>query len=227
MRRFFIPLLILFVICDIALLFYYLKYSHSQPLIQLPLTAITSDKILTSLSPSRVYILGHGETRLLPGNPKTGSFDEILLSGVIEKEVFFDENTKDALITVSFTTKNNGHILTDFVLGQEKDKIVTAYAKNGVVDKLTWGSHEIPKIVLLLKKGDPIFIEVYFQKISADFYNNPPFACDPSCKQLLNGMNKYYENNSRLVKILAGKINIENGLKIGPVAQMIIYVPDK
>lgn len=219
MRRLFIFLLVAFVLLDVGLFIYFLNKSSTSK--TPPVTTQQTDTV----GPPRVYSLGLGETRLIRGDPKTGSLDQTLFTATVEKEVFYDQKTNEALISAVFTTKNGKEVKADVILGKEGGKVVSTTAKEGEnVDNVAWGPpSEISAITPLLKKGGSIFVRIYSQSISQDFYNNPPFECDAKCKEWLDDINKYYKNNLSLIKMVKGEIDGKNGLKVGPTSGIIIY----
>ncbi len=221
MRRLFIFLLVIFILFDIALFFFYFLKKPSTSKI----SNITPEQTGSSKGSTRtnIYNLGPGETSLIPGNPSAGGLDETLFKATVEKELFYDQTTNEALITAAFTTKSGKKITADVILGKKGGKIVSTVAKSADFNHLTWGPpDEISNVAPLIKKNGPIFIKIYSQSVSQDFHDNPPFKCNSNCKQWLDDINKYYKNNLNLVRMVKGEIDGKNGLKVGPTGGIII-----
>lgn len=222
-----IIILVIFVLFDTVLfLFYFLKV-RNQP------TPQDSSKISTThptqkgfISENSSYRLSPGETRLFKGDPDRGLINEVLLAGSIRKEPFFNEETQQVIATVSFPKKNNSSLIANVVLGKREDKISTAFAKKGhVEEKLYWRRSSISGIISHLKKNDPVLLRIYYQKNPKDFIKDS-FSCDASCKEFLDAVNNFYENNSSLIQGLKGEVDIKNTLTVGPVAALIIYASE-
>jgi len=159
--------------------------------------------------------------RVLPGDTDKGLFKEVEIEGIILENPVLGQKTKEATMTVSFPRANNNQVVAEVILGAKDDLILSLYAKNFIIgSSQEWKARPVSQLVPLLKKGDPIKVRFYLQEVPESWFNDS--RCDASCKQRLEKINSFYEENSRFFEVINSTESVQETLKIGAISALVI-----
>lgn len=167
--------------------------------------AVTENKIITKTNS------GNNKNKLLEiiqGDVSKGSLDEaeILVKVVTNPQ---RDKTGGFITKVELISSDEVRYIMNVNLGQPEDKFMLN-KKNDT----SWTRETVSSLMPLLKTGDTIKLRFYIQE--PDPIINDP-QCDTICKDDLNKIQPFIDNNIKIVSILQKKIPYKDGLLIGAI----------
>lgn len=164
--------------------------------------------------------------KIIQGDISLGVLTVVELTGKIKEDPFVEAQSRETILPVLFTNKSN-KVEANLVIGDKSQRILSLYASTGSIpSQQEWVARPVEEISQVLKKGNSILVEIYYDKPSIDIINRTECKNNPVCQKLMNEIKKLADNNSNLVKLLQSDSpvgNDVNRLKVGPISRIVIY----
>ena len=177
----------------------------------------------------QTYILSPGEVKILPGSYdyENGDLDptEAILSGYIDDDPIVNSETGETELEVNFKNKEGNEILVRVILGDDTNKILVTLASDGVVPIAREDKEmSVSEIRPLLKRGDPIIIRIYLDRVPDSLINSE--GCSQLCLESLAPIRESFEVNNSLVQSIktSQKPESTGGLQARGVSGLVIFI---
>lgn len=210
-----LPLLVtfFFLICLFLLLFLYLQYSRPNYLFGIRTPFIFQDT---------TFQISPGQYKIYEEDLEKNSPQEVLFYGVIRNKPHRD-SSGEYILPVRFPISHFKNINIDLVLGKSEEKLLTLFATNGVIGpEQEWKNRKVSESLVNFTKGKPLIFKLYFvspENMKILLKGN----CSEICKSVLPNLNRFYENNRRLLTELISKRFGGKTLNIGGVASLVVF----
>lgn len=168
---------------------------------------------------SKIYNLSPGDILITETDFEKASFGSVWLYGYINEKPFLDLKTGYVIFKIKYIGSKNS-VIVNTILGANNYYINTLTARKGKIEKVLWSAKTVSSIEPLLKKGDPIIVNLYYSN-DLNLLNNRA-DCDAKCKDSWKIVKDNYLNTSKLIKALLNN-KTDNISFVGPIKEMIIY----
>jgi len=177
----------------------------------------------------QTYTLSPGEVKILHGSYdyENGDLDptEAILSGYIDDDPIINSETGETELEVNFKNKEGKEMLVRVILGDDTNKILATLAPDGVVPIAREDKEmSVSEIRPLLKRGDPIIIRIYLDRVPDSLINSE--GCSQLCLESLAPIRESFEVNNSLVQSIqtSQKLESTGGLQARGVSGLVIFI---
>ena len=178
---------------------------------------------------SQIYNLSQGEVKILPGSydAENGDLDptEVILSGYIDDDQIVNSETGETELEVNFKNKEGNEIPVSVILGDDNNKILVTLAPGGTLPaKREDKEMVVSDIRPLLKKGDPIIIRIYLDRVPDSLINSE--GCSQLCLESLAPIRESFEVNNSLVQSIqtSQKLESAGGPQARGISGLVIFI---